>query len=229
MPVPILTDLTHARQTILRRVPFDAMPVPQSLQDGIAARFGERLTPAQAVERVLADVRERGDAALHEWTYRLDGVQLDRFELGAQDFAAAAARLDPNQLAALQLAADQLERFHLRQQRNSWTDFSVEGVFGQLVVPLQRVGIYVPGGAAPLPSSLLHAAIPARVAGVAELIVCTPPNPRWAAPCAAGYYARGSPHCRCAASVYTGWRTGYRGTGLRDAQRAPSGQDCRPR
>lgn len=176
MPVPILTDLTHARQTILRRVPFDAMPVPQSLQDGIAARFGERLTPAQAVERVLADVRERGDAALHEWTYRLDGVQLDRFELGAQDFAAAAARLDPNQLAALQLAADQLERFHLRQQRNSWTDFSVEGVFGQLVVPLQRVGIYVPGGAAPLPSSLLHAAIPARVAGVAELIVCTPPT-----------------------------------------------------
>ncbi len=176
MPVPILTDLTHARQTILRRVPFDAMPVPQSLQDGIAARFGARLTPAQAVERVLADVRERGDAALHEWTDRLDGVQLDRFELGPHDFAAAAARLDPSQLAALQLAADQLERFHRRQQRNSWTDFSVEGVLGQLVVPLQRVGIYVPGGAAPLPSSLLHAAIPARVAGVAEIVVCTPPT-----------------------------------------------------
>ncbi len=180
MTIPILSNLDQARATILRRVPLEDMVIPQSLQQSIAERFGEPLTPAQAVERVLRDVRQRGDAAVQHWTERLDGVAPEHMpggiEVPHERMAAAEAALDPELREALRLAAAELERFHHHQSRNSWLDFNVEGTMGQLVVPLQRVGIYVPGGAAPLPSSLLHAAIPARVAGVEELIVCTPPQ-----------------------------------------------------
>ncbi len=176
MTIPIISDIDQARATILRRVPLDEMPVPQSLRDGIAERFGERLTPAQAVERVIHDIRTKGDAALHDWTQRLDGIELERFEIPPERLAAAASALDPALLDALKLAAAQLEQFHRRQIRNSWVDSNVQGILGQLITPLEKVGIYVPGGSAPLPSSLLHAAIPARVAGVATLVVCTPPQ-----------------------------------------------------
>ncbi len=176
MTIPIITDIETAMNTILRRVPFDDMTVPQHVLDGIAARFGEPLTPAQAVDRVIREVRSGGDAALRTWTQRLDGVELEHFAIPNERLAAAAERLDPELREALHLAAQELERFHLRQARNSWADFSVEGVLGQIVRPLQKVGIYVPGGAAPLPSSLLHAAIPARVAGVADIVVCSPPR-----------------------------------------------------
>ena len=77
---------------------------------------------------------------------------------------------------ALALAVQRLEAFHRKQPIGSWMDVTPGGTLGQIVRPLQRVGVYVPAGSAPLPSSLLHAAIPARVAGVAEIIVCTPPD-----------------------------------------------------
>ncbi|HEU5085839.1 MAG TPA: histidinol dehydrogenase [Roseiflexaceae bacterium] len=175
MPIPIIDDLEQARHGILRRVPLDEVRVPPALSASIAATFGEPLTPAQAVDRIIADVRTRGDAALHEW-----GAKLDRpvaaFEVPVEQIASALERLDPTLVAALRLAADELRRFHERQARNTWVDFGVEGARGQIVMPMQRVGIYAPGGSAPLPSSLLHAAIPARVAGVGEIVVCSPPQ-----------------------------------------------------
>ncbi|MFO7170030.1 MAG: histidinol dehydrogenase, partial [Chloroflexota bacterium] len=175
MPIPILDDIAAARRTILRRTPLDEVEAPPELLDSIARIFGERLTPAQAVERIIADVRARGDAALQEWGERLDGYS-GPLAVPPERLAQAAANLDPALLEALQLAASELERFHRRQARNSWVDFGPEGALGQLVVPLARVGIYAPGGSAPLPSSLLHAAIPARVAGVEEIVVCSPPQ-----------------------------------------------------
>lgn len=174
--IPIISDLNIAKANILRRVPFDETAIPQALQERIADRFGAPLTPAQAVDRIVQDVRHNGDAAVRRWTERLDGVDLEQFEVPPARLAAAAAALAPDLLAALHLAAAELERFHLRQARNSWADFSVEGVLGQIIRPLEKVGIYVPGGAAPLPSSLLHAAIPARVAGVDHIVVCSPPQ-----------------------------------------------------
>jgi histidinol dehydrogenase len=176
MAVPIFTDVAAAQASILRRVPFDEVAVPQHVLDGIEQRFGERLTPSQAVMRIIREVRTDGDAALRAWTQRLDGVDLEHFAVPTEELAAAEASLAPEVREALHVAAASLERFHLRQARNSWTDFSVEGVQGQIVTPLQKVGVYVPGGAAPLPSSLLHAAIPARVAGVADIVVCSPPQ-----------------------------------------------------
>lgn len=176
MPISIFDDLEHARRTLLRRVPFDETDVPSSLLDGIERIFGQRLTPAEAVERIIRDARARGDAALRDWSLRIDGAQITSFEVPRARIAQAAANIAPDLLAAMRLAAEQLTRFHQRQLRNSWVDFDVEGAMGQLVVPLQRVGLYAPGGSAPLPSSLLHAAIPARVAGVDEIIVCSPPQ-----------------------------------------------------
>lgn len=176
MTIPILDDVAAARRTILRRVPFDEITATPAMLDRNEHLFGERLAPVQAVDRIIADVRDHGDAALRRWSERLDGVALDAFEIDAEAIAAAVERLDPALLAALRLAAEQIERFHSRQSRNSWVDFNVEGALGQLVVPLQRVGLYAPGGSAPLPSSLLMAAIPARVAGVEEIVVCSPPQ-----------------------------------------------------
>jgi histidinol dehydrogenase len=176
MPIPIFHDIAAARKTILRRVPFDEAEIPAHVHEGIAARFGEPLSPARAVERVVGDVRARGDVALREWSERLDNARLEQFEVSQQRLEDAAAALAPDLLSAIRLAAEELARFHKHQARTSWADFGPEGTLGQLVVPLQRVGVYVPGGSVPLASSLLHAAIPARVAGVEEIIVCSPPQ-----------------------------------------------------
>lgn len=175
MTIPIFDDLAVARRTILRRAPFDEIDVPVTLLNAIEQRFGARLTPAEAVDRVIRDVRERGDDALRDWSQRLDAYA-GPLEVPPERCAAALTSLDPDLRSAIELAIEELTRFHQSQVRTSWVEFDAEGALGQIVTPLQRVGIYVPGGAAPLPSSLLHAAIPARVAGVEELIVCTPPQ-----------------------------------------------------
>ncbi len=158
MAIPLMDDIAVAQATVLRRPDF------------------ERDAASASVDAIIDAVRERGDAALLELSERFDGVRPTTLEVPSHALAAAAAAVGGELHEALQLAAAEIERFHRRQARNSWVDFSVEGAVGQLVVPLQRVGVYVPGGMAPLPSSLLHAAIPARVAGVDEIIVCSPPQ-----------------------------------------------------
>lgn len=130
-----------------------------------------------AVRAILDDVRARGDAAVLAHTERLDGVRLDAQALRVPEAACeeALASLDPRVCAALALAAERIHAFHARQRRESWfTDEPGTGVLGQLVRPLRRVGLYVPGGSAAYPSSVLMNAIPARVAGVAEVVMCTP-------------------------------------------------------
>ncbi len=176
MPIPIFTDLASAQASVLKRVPFDEVEVTPALLDGIAQRVGERLTPAQVVERIVNDVRARGDVALKEWSLRLDGSIPDVWQVPAERIEAAWQAQPADVQAALQLAAEQIRRFHSKQHHQSWMDVTSEGTLGQLVVPLERVGIYVPGGAAPLPSTLLMSAIPARVAGVDEIVVCSPPQ-----------------------------------------------------
>jgi histidinol dehydrogenase len=130
-----------------------------------------------AVRAILDDVRERGDAAVLAHTERLDGVRLDAQTLRVSEAACddALALLDPRVREALALAAERIGAFHARQRRESWfTEEAGTGVLGQLIRPLRRVGLYVPGGSAAYPSSVLMNAIPARVAGVAEVVMCTP-------------------------------------------------------
>ena len=174
MPIPIYTDLAAAQASVLKRVPFDEVEVTEALLDNIAARVGERLTPAQVVERIVNDVRQRGDIAVAEWSLRLDGHVPAQWLVPQERILAAWQAQPPELQQALQLAADQIRNFHSKQHHQSWMDVTSEGTMGQLVVPMERVGIYVPGGSAPLPSTLLMAAIPARVAGVAQIVVCSP-------------------------------------------------------
>ena len=175
----IYDDLEEARRTVLRRrdmlVPDD---VPQVVQSGIRRVFGRDLSPEEATAEILADVRRRGDAALSDWTSRLDGVDLEGEELEVPSpvWEEAAASLPADLVAALKFAAERIYDFHERQPIPSWETDEMGGTLGQRVTPLARVGCYVPGGTAPLPSSLLMSAVPARVAGVSEVVVCTPPG-----------------------------------------------------
>jgi histidinol dehydrogenase len=180
MPVVEIYTAADARRTILRRQPWEDQEMPGRVLDGIERIFGERLSPAEAVGRILADVRGRGDAALREWSARIDGRPGARqdaaLEIPRAAWAAAYDRLAAEERAALDLAAERIAAFHRKQPLASWVDAGPDGTLGQLIRPLDSVGVYAPGGTAPLPSSLLMAVIPARVAGVGQVIVCTPPR-----------------------------------------------------
>jgi histidinol dehydrogenase len=135
-----------------------------------------------AVSRILADVRRRGDQALVEYSRRFDapGFTLRDLRVGPVEFRQAAAAADRGFTRALTRAATQIEAFHRRQVRSSFISLDRAGtMLGQLVRPVERVGVYVPGGQGgktPLVSSVLMGAIPARVAGVAQVVMVTPPT-----------------------------------------------------
>jgi histidinol dehydrogenase len=130
------------------------------------------------VDRIIADVRTRGDAALMEYTSRFDGwVPADAaaLQIPAGRLAQAWAGIEPAQREALQHAAERIRAYAERQKMDGWTYTEADGtVLGQQVTPLDRVGLYVPGGKAAYPSSVLMNAIPAKVAGVAELVMVVP-------------------------------------------------------
>ncbi len=169
-------DRSTARQTLLKRQPIDDMSVPAGVQKRITEMFGEPLTPAQVVDRILRDVRERGDDALADWTERLDGHRPARFRVPPAELQAALDGLPAELRSALELAADRVRRFHLAQPVTSWMTQSLGGTLGQYVRPIQRVGLYVPAGTAPLPSTVLMSAVPAQVAGVKEIVLVAPPE-----------------------------------------------------
>ena len=129
----------------------------------------------KAVRRILADVRKRGDAAVRAYTKKFDGVSPRQFELTAELIDA----IPREQAEALRAAHQRIKTFHDRQLQKSWDFTDAEGTrLGQQVTPLERVGLYVPGGKAAYPSSVLMNAVPAKVAGVRELIMASPnPNP----------------------------------------------------
>ncbi len=133
------------------------------------------------VSDILADVRRRGDAAVLEFTARFDGVQatsVSQLELSAAELDAAFEAITPAQRAALRMAADRVRSYHERQLQAcglSWSYREADGtLLGQKVTPLDRVGIYVPGGKAAYPSSVLMSAMPAHVAGVPEIVMVVP-------------------------------------------------------
>lgn len=131
----------------------------------------------KAATEIVADVRERGDAALHDYTARFDGVELESFRVSQQAIDEALAQVPPKLSAALRHAASQIRDFHERQVRESWFDVRANGALvGTKYEPIEAVGIYVPGGRALYPSSVLMNAIPASVAGVKRIACVTPPT-----------------------------------------------------
>lgn len=131
----------------------------------------------QAVGRIVEDVERRGDEALFEYTARWDGfsVTAETVEASAAEQEAAAAQVSDEDRDILRLAADRIRRFHERQKNESWSVRDEEGVeLGQRILSLERVGIYAPGGLACYPSTVLMTAIPARIAGVGEIVLVSP-------------------------------------------------------
>jgi histidinol dehydrogenase len=128
--------------------------------------------------QIVSDVRERGDDALREYTERLDKVRLASFAVGAEEFAAAETALSGEQLAALRRAIDTVTRFHEQQRVAPLKIETSPGVVCErMIVPLGAVGLYVPAGTAPLPSTAIMLAVPARIAGCPVRVLCTPPRP----------------------------------------------------
>ncbi len=166
----------EAHETILRREMALEPEVPPGLQARLDEMFGAGSTPDTAVTTILRDVRQRGDAALRHWTAVIDGVELASLAVSKAEMDTAVSRLPLSLYEALQLAARRIRQFHSYQPLPNWTTTEMGGRLGQRTTPIRRVGVYVPGGTAPLPSSLLMSVIPAQVAGVAEIVVATPPG-----------------------------------------------------
>lgn len=130
-----------------------------------------------AARLIIADVRGEGDAALRRYTERFDGVRIDAIELPETALTEALAAMPEDFARTLRQAADNIRAFHARQVQRGFVISEADGVLlGQRVMPLQRVGMYVPGGTAAYPSTVLMNAIPARIAGVPEIVMTTPPG-----------------------------------------------------
>lgn len=171
-----LYSVEEAQKTILRREMALEPTVPPRLQASLERLFGQGATPETAVTHILRDVRQRGDNALRDWTLKIDGGQLASMQVASEQVQTAGQRIPLPLYEALGMAAKRIRQFHEFQPLPNWTTNKMGGTLGQRVTPIRRVGVYVPGGTAPLPSSLLMAVIPAQVAGVPEIVVATPPG-----------------------------------------------------
>ena len=172
----IYTDVEAAKLSILQRHSLRDIALPEALIERSVAIFGEAVAPEEAVRRIIRSVRERGDDAIHEWSRKIDNISLDRLDVSPDEMSVAKRAIAPELRGALEQAAGRIRSFHEQQPINSWIDAGGAGSLGQLIRPVDSVGVYVPGGTAPLPSSLLMSVIPAQVAGVPQVIVCTPPG-----------------------------------------------------
>lgn len=130
------------------------------------------------VGKIVARVRADGDAALRKFTRLLDHAILENFEVSVAEFEAAEAALDPSLKAAIVDAAERIDAFHRESGAREYAVDTAEGVrCARIVRPIARVGLYIPAGSAPLPSTMLMLGVPARIAGCDEVVVCTPPRP----------------------------------------------------
>jgi histidinol dehydrogenase len=155
----VITDYAQAVSALRRSLPYG---------------YGGKIEAA--VNEIIEGVRQRGDKALFEYTRRFDGAELKSLEVSRGEISAALKSCDSHLIRALRFAARRVEKFHKICLKKCSRSFLTNGL-GQQVLPLQQAGIYVPGGTAAYPSTVLMTAIPARVAGVGEIIMATPCGP----------------------------------------------------
>lgn len=169
----IVEGREEALRTILRRVGLDETELPESLRERDRRLFGPGLTVEATVRRIVTAVRDEGDAAVVRFNEALDLSSPAPLLVDQSETASAYAALDPGLVEALRLAANRIRAHHERQLERSWRSFEIEGL-GQVVRPIERAGVYMPGTSVVYPSSLLMTAIPARVAGVQKVYVASP-------------------------------------------------------
>ncbi len=164
-----------AKKALSRRSPSTSYPVSPRLKQGLKKMFGVE-DPERVVQYIIQQVREKGDTALRELTLKIDNITLESIEINRRLTAPSYKLVDKKVVAALQMAAENITAFHEAQKRAIWRETNLDGL-RQLVRPIERVGVYAPGGTAAYPSTVLMTAIPARIAGVSEIVLCTPPRP----------------------------------------------------
>ena len=157
---------------MIRIYPYGEVPNQE-----IFARTEPTANVSDIVTEIIQDVRRRGDEALLEYTRKFDKAELTNLQVTEEEFQEALSSFDPKLKEVLQRAATNISKFHSRQKRNSFILNEDDGiVMGQKVIPIDRAGIYVPGGTAAYPSTVLMDTLPARIAGVKEIVMVTPPN-----------------------------------------------------
>jgi histidinol dehydrogenase len=168
----VVEGLAEAEGVLARFDPLDMDSLPESMVERTRQAFGADVTPEQSVFAMLRDVRREGDSAVRRYAKLLDGAELEEFRVSDAELQAARESISPELESALQLAAQRITDFHQSTLPRHWID--LEQGLGEMVRPLERVGLYAPGGTAAYPSTVLMTAIPARVAGVKEVILTTP-------------------------------------------------------
>ncbi len=172
----VLRGIDSGLAALTRRPGYEEPELTPASAARTEALFGEPLTATQAVERIVADVRAGGDTAIREYARRIDGADLNAFEVPRSAWEDAAQSLKAELREAVAVAAGRIRAFHEAAMPRAWDDTGAG--YGLRSVAIERVGLYVPGGSAAYPSTVLMSAIPAKVAGVSEVIVCTPdPSP----------------------------------------------------
>ena len=162
---------------LLTKKSFDEVELSPKIREANKKIFGADLTAVEIVRKIVNDVRAKGDTAVIEYTKMIDGVELKPadFLVTEEEIAAAESKVDAKVVESLKRAADNIRHFHQEQLPKSWITYREHGsILGQAVVPLDRVGVYVPGGTAAYPSSVLMNTIPAKVAGVGEIVMMSP-------------------------------------------------------
>jgi histidinol dehydrogenase len=155
--------------------------LPPAVRERTKAAFGRDMTAGEVAARVIEEVRAGGDAAVRRISTALDGAPLKAIEVPSEVIDRAAGEVGPDTMAALHQAAARVRSFQEKAMAKSWHD--AEAGYGETVTPIGRVGAYVPGGTAPLASTVVMTVVPARVAGVAEIILCSPaPGDLWPHP-----------------------------------------------
>ncbi|MFC1963760.1 histidinol dehydrogenase [Chloroflexota bacterium] len=167
-------DFATAKKMLSRAIPVNTYPVSAVMRQGLQKLFGTD-DPERAVSRIIDRVRREGDAALVDLTRQIDGIELKSLEVRKKEVADAYREVDRELVSGLQEAARRIESFHRKQRDNLWHEITGKEA-GQLIRPLTRVGVYVPGGTAAYPSTVLMTGIPARAAGVNEVVLTTPPG-----------------------------------------------------
>jgi histidinol dehydrogenase len=175
--VRIVRGADEGLRTLLKRVPLEDPELPPAVRQEIRRVFGAELDAAGVVDRILAGVRHNGDRAVRRFNQEFDRVPPEApLEVSRDEVMKAYEETKPGLVEALKQAAGRIRAFHELQLEHSLRSFEAGGV-GQQVRPIERVGLYVPGTAVVYPSTVLMLALPARVAGVSELIMATPAAP----------------------------------------------------
>lgn len=169
----------YAIEKMLTKASFDEVELSPKIREANKKTFGRDMTAAELVRQIVGDVRREGDAAVIRYTSLIDRVDYkpEDFLVTEAEYEAAEKAADPAVVESLRKAAENVRRYHQEQKPNSWMTYREKGsILGQSIIPLDRVGIYVPGGTAAYPSSVIMNAVPASVAGVGEIIMMVPPK-----------------------------------------------------